>query len=675
MEAPGQANDDNTTRLSFNAELDVIKTYLQRPDKLKIVDSFMANPAGTFLIDPTEDPGLLDIAVSQNEQFPAMVKKVILELLHEVVKTRGYAASDMFKALKVRVTNMSQIKMQELGPEYEGVPVAFECQVIGMDKPQTYTKFAKAWCINGHSEDVFADLVTKKIPEYILCTKDGCPYYKHRMKYDPNSYITSNIRRVIIQEPMDQAKHGTPVIFDCEVKDDDAPNVYIGQRKKIIGNFRSLRRNKGFNDIIIQAISVNDLDETEVTPPDAELLVKFQTAAAKQDYLDIITKSYAPVIYGEKLAKLCVILSILGGNRIENLRGTIHTFLCGDPSTGKSKILEFLTQVSPKADIVNGATASGHGITIGMDRDLKIPRAGPVPLCSGGHVGIDEMGRLPDEEDLEKLYECMESQTVSYTKGGWDLHINAKTAIIGAANPKGDVYDLDFSIVDNINLPEPLVRRFDLRVNLLDKPEPTRDMAKIEHIQYIRKYGVTKYIEDNKLFTAKELLAIFTYMAQLQPVMSEKADYILKNFYNDVRGIEQERGSLAIDTRFFESLYRVATAYAKLHFSNMVDELHVLAVIMLYRETFTTFGQSTEKTFKQLSMSSSITNQESAFIFSARTLEKKRQDGYFDESELLVSLATDHPQHFKNMDHAEAYFSMMLKNNRLLKHNGRYKLA
>ncbi len=64
----------------------------------------------------------------------------------------------------------------------------------------------------------------------------------------------------------------------------------------------------------------------------------------------------------------------------------------------------------------------------------------------------------------------MEQQTISIAKAGVVCQLNAKTAILAAANPINSKYDAKKSIVENINLPPALLSRFDLLYILLDIP-------------------------------------------------------------------------------------------------------------------------------------------------------------------------------------------------------------
>jgi DNA replication licensing factor MCM4 len=67
------------------------------------------------------------------------------------------------------------------------------------------------------------------------------------------------------------------------------------------------------------------------------------------------------------------------------------------------------------------------------------------------------------------LHEAMEQQTVSVAKAGIICTLNARTAILAAANPVHSKYDPRLSIVDNIRLPPTLLSRFDLVYLILDK--------------------------------------------------------------------------------------------------------------------------------------------------------------------------------------------------------------
>jgi DNA replication licensing factor MCM4 len=60
--------------------------------------------------------------------------------------------------------------------------------------------------------------------------------------------------------------------------------------------------------------------------------------------------------------------------------------------------------------------------------------------------------------------------------------LNARTAILAAANPVNSKYDPKLSVVENIKLPPTLLSRFDLIYLILDKQSDAHDRRLANHI-------------------------------------------------------------------------------------------------------------------------------------------------------------------------------------------------
>ena len=60
------------------------------------------------------------------------------------------------------------------------------------------------------------------------------------------------------------------------------------------------------------------------------------------------------------------------------------------------------------------------------------------------------------------LHESMEDGTVTVTKGGQIVTLQAESTTLFAANPKFSRYQDSLSLAENINLPHSLISRFDL---------------------------------------------------------------------------------------------------------------------------------------------------------------------------------------------------------------------
>lgn len=71
---------------------------------------------------------------------------------------------------------------------------------------------------------------------------------------------------------------------------------------------------------------------------------------------------------------------------------------------------------------------------------------------------------------------------MSVAKAGIICTLNARTAILAAANPVNSKYDPKLSVVDNIKLPPTLLSRFDLIYLILDKQSDAHDRRLANHI-------------------------------------------------------------------------------------------------------------------------------------------------------------------------------------------------
>ncbi|GKT35800.1 putative multi-domain containing protein, partial [Aduncisulcus paluster] len=79
-------------------------------------------------------------------------------------------------------------------------------------------------------------------------------------------------------------------------------------------------------------------------------------------------------------------------------------------------------------------------------------------------------------------YEVMEQQTVSVAKGGIHTTLNARAAVIAAANPVWGRYDPSKTVQQNINLPPALLSRFDMLFVVRDLPSEVKDRELAQHI-------------------------------------------------------------------------------------------------------------------------------------------------------------------------------------------------
>lgn len=80
-----------------------------------------------------------------------------------------------------------------------------------------------------------------------------------------------------------------------------------------------------------------------------------------------------------------------------------------------------------------------------------------------------------NDQDRTSIHEAMEQQSISISKAGLVTSLQARCAVIAAANPIGGRYDSSMTFSENVNLSEPILSRFDILCVVKDELDPMQD--------------------------------------------------------------------------------------------------------------------------------------------------------------------------------------------------------
>ncbi len=117
-------------------------------------------------------------------------------------------------------------------------------------------------------------------------------------------------------------------------------------------------------------------------------------------------------------------------------RNRIHSLSVGDPGLAKSLLIREATKLVLNSRYESGQHSSGKGLTaiVSKEDENYVLRLGPASLARGALCAINELGRIPYEEQAY-LLDLMEEGEFTTNKHGINARIKSPTTIIASANP------------------------------------------------------------------------------------------------------------------------------------------------------------------------------------------------------------------------------------------------
>ncbi|GAB6147929.1 minichromosome maintenance protein MCM [Stetteria hydrogenophila] len=540
------------------------------------------------------------------------------EAIREVVKLEDPEYAVRVRKFVPRIIGLYEtVKIRDIKSQYIGKMVQIEGIITRMLPVKSklvkarflHTKCGAEFDWPEGDEEITSDVLEK--PTY--CPVCGESAGRFILVKEKSVYV--DYQKIVVQErPEDVPGGQMPRSIEVRLTDDLVDVARPGDRVSIVGVVRldqPSSKASALFDLYIDAnsikVSEKALEEVSITREDEE---KIRELARDPWIKEKIVASIAPGIYGNWDLKEAIALLLFGGVpkvRPEGIRvrGDIHVLFVGDPGMAKSQLLQAAARIAPRAVLTSGKGATAAGLTAAVLRDKQTGEfyleAGALVLADGGVAIIDEFDKM-NSNDRSAIHEAMEQQVISVSKAGIVARLNARASVLAAGNPKMGYYDPRRPFIENVNLPPPIISRFDLIFVLRDVPNLRRD------------YEMASYILESHRNTERfkpeidlDLLRKYIIYARryVRPRLSKAAIEMLRDFYIELRGSvaaamqNSEEASkdlvpIPVTARQLEALVRLAEANAKIALREEVTEEDAAEAIRLTLSFLTSVGFDVE---------------------------------------------------------------------------------
>jgi replicative DNA helicase Mcm len=602
------AEQQTTAALSNQLEL-FLRGFKDKDDNYKYFDRInhmMASNSTSLIADYIDldvaNPEIAKLITYRPDETLEAFNEAVISILREI---HFDYAEEIKEKIKVRIGNYTVQKgLRDINAEVIDKLIGVSGMVVRSSEVKPLAKKIGYRCLNcdAINEAQLKGLSLRKPTKCINCSEK-------ELEMDPENSIFTDFQLVRLQElPEDLPAGQLPHYVEVTVMDDLVDRCRPGDRVLLTGivrieheqiapqaktNLFRLRMEGNNIEYLGGLAGTKDTRTLERMAISGEDEKQIFAIAGKPDAYDKLIASFAPHIYGHEIIKEAILLLIVGSvtKKLDDgstRRGDINIFLVGDPGTAKSEMLKYAAKIAPRGLYTSGRGTTAAGLTAAVIRDksgIMMLEAGAVVLGDQGLVCIDEFDKIKPE-DRSSLHEVMEQQTCSVAKGGIVATLNARTSILSAANPMYGKYDVFKNITENVNLPIPLLTRFDLIYVIRDTPEREKDSRIAGHILEIHRdveHAAQPAIEMD-LF--RKYLA---YAKQIEPKLTIEVINALRDYYMKMRNVDSE-GMITVTPRQLEGLIRLATARARLLLQDNVKIEDAERAIYLVQRMLETAG-------------------------------------------------------------------------------------
>ena len=575
------------------------------------IDQMMSKHSKYIVVD-YNDLVLFPVIESHFNENPDQILDAFSRAIKEILKERFPDYAEKIKHdIRARIANFPvQRSLRQINSEIITKMTSVSGMVVRSSEVKPLAKEVTYKCLDKHISK-FTLLDGMSLNASVKCQTPNCKHTSLAIIPKASRFIDFQILRLqelpedlppgqlphyvnvsIKQDLVDYARPGDRIVLTGIVRIEQERISGVSKSESALYRLRMDGNNVEF--IGGKGLKSSRRTEREEISPDEEKIVK--SLAKNPDIYDRLIASFAPHIRGHALFKEAILLLIVGSTQRvltdgTKIRGDINVFLVGDPGTAKSEMLKFCARIAPRGLYTSGRGSTAAGLTAAVVRDASgifMLEAGAVVLGDQGLVCIDEFDKMRPE-DRSALHEVMEQQSASIAKGGIVATLNARTSILAAANPMFGKYDIFKNIYENVNLPIPLLTRFDLVFIVRDIPSQEKDRNIAQHI--ISQHGFSG-TDTTSLIDIDILTKYLSYAKRGEPALTKEAENLIMEFYLKMRNIsgDDKENMITITPRQLEGLIRLATARARLLLKNKVEGEDADRAIYLFNEMLKNSG-------------------------------------------------------------------------------------
>ena len=575
------------------------------------IDQMMSKHSKYIVVD-YNDLVLFPVIESHFNENPDQILDAFSRAIKEILKERFPDYAEKIKHdIRARIANFPvQRSLRQINSEIITKMTSVSGMVVRSSEVKPLAKEVTYKCLDKHISK-FTLLDGMSLNASVKCQTPNCKHTSLAIIPKASRFIDFQILRLqelpedlppgqlphyvnvsIKQDLVDYARPGDRIVLTGIVRIEQERISGVSKSESALYRLRMDGNNVEF--IGGKGLKSSRRTEREEISPDEEKIIK--SLAKNPDIYDRLIASFAPHIRGHALFKEAILLLIVGSTQRvltdgTKIRGDINVFLVGDPGTAKSEMLKFCARIAPRGLYTSGRGSTAAGLTAAVVRDTSgifMLEAGAVVLGDQGLVCIDEFDKMRPE-DRSALHEVMEQQSASIAKGGIVATLNARTSILAAANPMFGKYDIFKNIYENVNLPIPLLTRFDLVFIVRDIPSQEKDRNIAQHI--ISQHG-SSGTDTTSLIDIDILTKYLSYAKRGEPVLTKEAENLIMEFYLKMRNIsgDDKENMITITPRQLEGLIRLATARARLLLKNQVEGEDADRAIYLFNEMLKNSG-------------------------------------------------------------------------------------